>query len=114
MLFETNEPYVFPKHCNQLVFFHFDVLDRDWWFVLRHDSRSKHIFENNSVVMRNDEDNQGDGNEEWCVNVLFQHFILLVCRFLMNIYNRPIIKKIIHFVMLDIRIVYNLYLQPSY
>ena len=63
MLVETTEPYVFPKHCNQ-VFFHPDVLDWDLWFVLRHDPRSKHIFDNNSVVMPNDEDNQGNDNEE--------------------------------------------------
>ena len=57
---EAKEPYVFPKHCNQ-VFFYPDVLDRDWWFVLRHDPRSKHIFENNSVIMPCElEDNEGD------------------------------------------------------
>ena len=43
--------------------FYPDVLDRDCWFVLRHDPRSKHLFENNNVVMSNDEDNQGDGNK---------------------------------------------------
>ena len=63
MLVEIKEPYIFPKDCNQ-VFFYPDVLDRDWWFILRHDPRSKHIFVNNNVVMPNDEDNQGDGNEE--------------------------------------------------
>ena len=42
-------------------FFYPDVSDRDWWFVLRHDLRSKHIFENNSVIMPNElEDNEGD------------------------------------------------------
>ena len=56
----TKEPYILPKHCNQ-VFFYLDVLDRDWWFVLRHDPRSKHIFENNSVIMPSElEDNEGD------------------------------------------------------
>ena len=57
---EAKEPYVFPKHYNQ-VFFYLDVLDRDWWFVLRHDPRSKHIFEKNSVIMPSElEDNEGD------------------------------------------------------
>ena len=63
MLVETKGPYVFPKHGNQ-VFFYLDVLDQDWWFVLRHDPRSKHIFEKNNVLMSTDEDNQGDGNEQ--------------------------------------------------
>ena len=63
MLAKTNEPYVFQKHCNQ-VFFYLDVLDRYWWFVIRHDPRYKHIFDNNIVVMPKDEDNQGDGNIE--------------------------------------------------
>jgi hypothetical protein len=53
---ENKEPYVFPKHYNQ-VFFYPDVLDRDWWFILRHDLRSKHIFENNNVIMPSKEDN---------------------------------------------------------
>ena len=57
------EPYVFPKHCNQ-VFFYPYVLDQNWWFVLKHDPRSKHFFENNNVAMPNNEDNQGDSNEE--------------------------------------------------
>ena len=63
---EAKEPYVFPKHCNQ-VFFYPDVLDRDLWFVLTHDPRSKHIFENNSVIMPCElEDNEGDHeNREW-------------------------------------------------
>ena len=57
---EDKEPYFFPKHCNQ-VFFYPDMLDRDWWFVLRHAPRSKHIFENNSVIMPCElEDNEGD------------------------------------------------------
>jgi hypothetical protein len=63
MWVETKEPYVFPKHCNQ-VFFYLYVLDGDWWFVLRHDPISKHIFENNNVIMSSKEDNQGDGNED--------------------------------------------------
>ena len=57
---EAKEPYVFPKHCNH-VFFYPDVLDRDWWFVLTHDPRSKHIFEKNSAIMPCElEDNGGD------------------------------------------------------
>lgn len=57
---EAKEPYVFPKHYNQ-VFFYSYVLDRVWWFVLRHEPRSKHIFENNSVIMPSKlEDNEGD------------------------------------------------------
>jgi len=52
-----------PKHCNQ-VFVYPDVLDMDWWFVLRHDPRSKHIFENDNVIMPSDEDNQGHNNGE--------------------------------------------------
>ena len=56
---ESKELYVLPKHCNQ-VFFYPDVLDRDWWFILRHNCRSKHIFENNGAIMPREEDNQGD------------------------------------------------------
>jgi hypothetical protein len=56
MWVETKEPYVFPKHCNQ-VFFNLDVLDGDWWFVSIHGPRSKHIFENNNVIMPSGEDN---------------------------------------------------------
>ena len=52
-----------PKHCNH-VFFYPDVLDRDWWFVLRHDPRSKNICENNNVIMPRKEDNEGDDNKE--------------------------------------------------
>ena len=60
MLDEENEPYVFPKHYNQ-VFFNPNVLDRNWWFVLIHDPKSKQIFENNNVIMpRELEDNKGD------------------------------------------------------
>ena len=43
MLLETKDPYSFPKHCN-LTYFYPGVLDKDWWFVQRHDLRSKHIF----------------------------------------------------------------------
>ena len=57
---EAKEPYVFPKHYNQVIFYPY-VLDRDWWFILRHDPGSKHIFENNSVIMPSElEDNEGD------------------------------------------------------
>ena len=60
---ETKEHYIFPKHCNQ-VDFYLDVLDTDWWFVLRHDPRSKHLFENNKVIMPGEGNNQGDDNGE--------------------------------------------------
>ena len=60
---ETKKPYVYPKQCNQ-VFFYLNVLVRDRWFVLKHDSRSKHLSENNNVIIPNQEDNQGDGDED--------------------------------------------------
>jgi hypothetical protein len=60
---EAKDPYVFPKHCNEVLFYP-DVLDRDWWFVLRCNPRSKHIFENNSVIMSSEEDNEGDDNRD--------------------------------------------------
>ena len=41
MLVETKEPYVFSKHCNRV---NSNVLHRDWWFVLIHDPRYKHLF----------------------------------------------------------------------
>ena len=63
MVYSQGEPYVFPKHCNQVSFYP-NVLDQEWWFVLRHDPRSKHLFENNNVIMPRNEDNQGDGNEK--------------------------------------------------
>jgi hypothetical protein len=63
MWVETKEPYVFPKHYNQ-EFFYSDVLDGDWWFVLRHDLISKHIFEKKNIIVVSEEDNQGDGNKE--------------------------------------------------
>ena len=59
----TKEPYVFPKHSNQ-EFFYLDLLDRDWWFVLRHSPKSKHIFANNNVIMPSEEYNLGDGSRE--------------------------------------------------
>jgi len=36
------------------------VLDRDWWFVLGHDPRSKNIFDKNSDITPSEEDNHGD------------------------------------------------------
>jgi hypothetical protein len=60
MWVESKEPYVFLKHCNQV---YPDVLDEDWWFILRHDPISKHLFENTNVTMPSKEDNQGDGKE---------------------------------------------------
>jgi hypothetical protein len=63
MWVEIKEPYVFPKHCNQ-VFFYPDVLDGDWWFVLRNDLRSKNVFDNNNVTMSSEEVSQGDDNED--------------------------------------------------
>ena len=60
---EAEERYVFQKHCNQ-VFFYPYVLDRDWWFVLRHDPRPKHIFEYNNVIIPSKEDNEGDESRE--------------------------------------------------
>ena len=58
---KSKEPYVFPKHCEQ-VFFNLDVLDRYWWFILRHDPISKHVFENKNVSIPTEEDNVGVGN----------------------------------------------------
>jgi len=60
---KAKEPYVFLKHRNR-VFFYPDMLDMDWWFILRHDLTLKHIFENNNVIMLSEEDNQGDENRE--------------------------------------------------
>ena len=75
---EAKEPYVFPKNCNHVVFYP-NMFDMDWWFVLRHDPRSKHIFENNSVIMPSElEDNEGDlRTESDMVHVLFHHLYLL-------------------------------------
>jgi len=52
-----------PNTANQ-VFFYIHVLDRDRSFILRHDPRSKHIFENNNVTMPSEEDNHDDDNKE--------------------------------------------------
>ena len=99
---ETKEPYVFPKNWNQVSFYS-DVLDRDSWFVLRHDPRSKHLFENNNVIMPSVEDNHGDGNGEWYVLVSFWNFLLWMCHFIIVIYNLPILICIC-FMMLDMKI----------
>ena len=61
MLEEIKEPYVFPKNCNQVLFYPY-VLDEYWWFILRQKHKSKHVFKNNSVSMPIEEDNVGDGN----------------------------------------------------
>ena len=85
---EAKEPYVLPKHCNQ-VFFYPDVLDRDWWFRLTHDPRSKHIFEKNSVIMPCElEDDKGEHeNREWYGTcVISSIFILFKMGFLKH-YN---------------------------
>ena len=60
---EIKDPYVFPKHYNR-VFFYPDVLDRDWWFILRHKARYKHVFENNNVSTPIEENIVGDGKRE--------------------------------------------------
>jgi hypothetical protein len=62
MWVESKEPYVFPKHCNQMSFYP-DVLDGDWCFALRHNP-DLNIFENNNVTMPSEEDNQGDGKKD--------------------------------------------------
>ena len=46
------------------MFFYPDVLGGDWWFILRHDPRSKHLFVKKNVTMPSEEDNQGDDNED--------------------------------------------------
>ena len=71
MWVETKEPCIFLKHYNQVLFYPY-IFDGGWWFVLRHDPREKHLFENNNVILiPGEEDNQVDGNEQWYVNVLF-------------------------------------------
>ena len=99
MLVEMKKPYVFPKHCNQ-VFFYLDVLDQHWQFVLRHDLRFKHIFESNNDVMPSEEDNQGDSNEEWYVNILFRH-IYCWCAILLWVSIIDQLYIFFHFVMLN-------------
>ena len=59
------------------MFFYPDVLDRDWWFVLIHDPRSKNIFENNSVIMPSELEDEGDHEESDIVHVLFHHLYFL-------------------------------------
>jgi hypothetical protein len=53
---------MFSQNIAIKCFFYLDVLDGDWWFVQRHDSGSKHLFDNNNVTMPSKEYNQGDGN----------------------------------------------------
>jgi hypothetical protein len=50
---EKKEPYV--RTHKPSVFYPY-VLDRDSWFILRHDLRSKHLFENKNVIMPSEED----------------------------------------------------------
>ena len=101
MWVETKEPYIFPKHHNQVLFY-LNVLDGDLWFVLRHYPRSKHLFENKNVIIPSEEDNQGDGNEELYVNILFQH---LYCGCLILLWLSIIGQYIffLHFMMLDMK-----------
>ena len=52
---------MFSPNTETMCFFYPYVLDRDWWFVLRYDPRSKTIFESNSVIMPSElEDNEVD------------------------------------------------------
>jgi hypothetical protein len=44
--------------------FYPDMLNQDWWFILRHDLRLKCMFEKNNFIMSSEEDNRHDGNEE--------------------------------------------------
>lgn len=83
MWHEAREAYVFPKHYNQVCFYPY-LLDRDWRIVSRHDPRSKHIFENNNVIMKIEEDNQGDDNGEWYVIMLFHH-LYYCCMFMFSL-----------------------------
>ena len=55
---------MFSKNTTTKCFFYPNVSNWDWWFVLEHDLGSKHLLENNNVLILSDEDNQGDGNEE--------------------------------------------------
>jgi hypothetical protein len=59
---KKRKPYVFPTHYNRVCFY-LDVLDRKWWFVLRHGLTSQHVFENNNAIMPSKEYNSGDGNK---------------------------------------------------
>ena len=61
------------------------MLDRDWWFVLGHDPRSKHIFEKNSVIMPCElEDNESDheNRKRYGTCVISSIFILFKMGFL--------------------------------
>ena len=40
---------------------------------IKTDPRSKHVLKNNSVSMPTEEDNVGDGNEDWYAHVLIHH-----------------------------------------
>jgi hypothetical protein len=55
---------MFSQNTATKCFFYPNVLDRDSLFILRHDPRSKHIFENNNAIMPRKEDNAGDDNIE--------------------------------------------------
>ena len=68
------------------MFFYPDVLDKDWWFILKHDPRLKHIFKNNDIIIPNEEDSQGDCNEERYV-----HFYLNIYIVDVSFYNCHII-----------------------
>ena len=46
------------------MFFYLDELHKYWWFILRHEPRSKHVFEKNNTILQTDEDNEGDENKE--------------------------------------------------
>ena len=50
MWHEARESYVVQNIATRC-FFYLYVLDKDWWFILRHDPRSKHIFENNNFIV---------------------------------------------------------------
>jgi hypothetical protein len=54
---------MFSQNTETKCFFNPNVLERDWWFILRHNMRSKHVFENDIVIIPIEEDNQGDNNE---------------------------------------------------
>ena len=63
---------MFSQNTAILCIFYPYVMDRDWWFILGHNLRSKNIFENN-IIIPSEEDNQGNGNEDWYIHVLFQN-----------------------------------------
>ena len=60
---EKKKLYVYQKHCKQVLFYPY-ILDIDWWLIqIIHYLTSKHIFENNNVIIPNEEDNLNNGNE---------------------------------------------------